>query len=292
MSNERNARGRVWAVGRSLWTGLLAGCMATAAAADPGSRLWGTGGVTSVAGASGGGLTSWGVLNGYASDGQWGASLALSTATFDDYDLTVVGAAYNWNNRLALSLSRQRLNLETLGGELEQTVAGAKLRLFGDVLYGRWGQWSLSLEHGRLDDFSLPSAVGASERSGTDVILSGSKVFFAAVAGRNIILNAAVRGSRANQAGLLGYGSDRRSQYSWLGELSGGVFLDRRWLLGAEYRQKPDNLDFAREDDWHDLFLVYIPNRSVAVTAAWVDLGSIAGLGGQRGPYLSLQATF
>lgn len=267
-------------------------CLAMGAHAEPGSRLWGTGGVTTIAGASGGGLTSWGVLNGYASNDEWGASLALTSATFDDYGLTVAAAALNWNNRLALSLTRQRLDLQTLGGELEQDVVGLKLRLFGNVLYSDWGQWSLAVEHGRLDDFALASAVGAQDRSGTDVVLAGSKLFFAAIAGRNLLVNGGMRVTRANQVGLLGYGGDRESDYQWLGEVSGGLFLTRQWLLGAEYRQKPDNLGFAREDSWQDLFIAYIPNRSVAVTAAWVDLGSVAGLSDQTGPYLSLQATF
>lgn len=273
----------------SLIFGLL---LSSAVLADPGSRLWGTGGVTTIAGASGGGLTSWGLLNGYASNDEWSTTLALTQASFDDYDLTVAGASVSWSNRLALSVSRQRLELQTLGGELEQDVLGVKVRLFGDALYGDWGQWSLALEHGRLDDFSLASAVGARDRNGTDFILSGSKVFFAAIAGRNLLLNLGVRASEANQVGLLGYGSAEDNGYELLAEVSGGVFITRQWLLGAEYRQKPDNLAFAREDDWQDLFLAYIPNRSIAVTAAWADLGSVAGLAGQDGPYLSLQATF
>ena len=101
-----------------------------------------------------------------------------------------------------------------------------------------------------------------------------------------------MRASKANQVGLLGYGGDRRDHYQLLGEVSAGLFLTRSWLVGMEYRQKPDNLGFAREDDWRDVFVAYIPNRSLAVTAAWVDLGSVAGLDDQSGPYLSLQATF
>ena len=275
-----------------LFYALLLLTLAVGVEAEPGSRLWGTGGVTNIAGASGGGLTSWALLNGYASNDEWGASMALSRGAFDDYDLTVVAVAVNWNNRIALSLGRQQLDLLTLGVELEQDIFGAKLRLFGDVLYSDWGQWSLALEHGRLDDFSLPQAVGARDRNGTDFILSGSKVFFAAIAGRNLLVNAGLRASKANQVGLLGYGGDRRDHYQVLGEASAGLFLTRSWLVGMEYRQKPDNLGFAREDDWRDVFVAYIPNRSLAVTAAWVDLGSVALLNDQSGPYLSLQATF
>ena len=60
----------------------------------------------------------------------------------------------------------------------------------------------------------------------------------------------------------------------------------------VEYRQKPDNLGFAREDDWYDLFVAWFPSKHVAVVGAWADLGSIATLDRQRGAYLSLQVGF
>lgn len=62
--------------------------------------------------------------------------------------------------------------------------------------------------------------------------------------------------------------------------------------FGAEYRHKPDNLGFATENDWWDAFVAWVPDRRVSVTAAWTDLGDIAGLEDQRGLYLSLQGSF
>ncbi|MGQ3179095.1 MAG: DUF3034 family protein, partial [Blastomonas fulva] len=58
------------------------------------------------------------------------------------------------------------------------------------------------------------------------------------------------------------------------------------------YRTKPDNLAIAREDDWVDLFADYALTRNVTVTAAYVDLGSVATAEKQRGAFLSLQAAF
>ncbi|WP_288015492.1 DUF3034 family protein, partial [Blastomonas sp.] len=55
---------------------------------------------------------------------------------------------------------------------------------------------------------------------------------------------------------------------------------------------KPDNLAIAREDDWVDLFAAYALTRNVTVTAAYVDLGSVATAEKQRGAFLSLQAAF
>ena len=60
--------------------------------------------------------------------------------------------------------------------------------------------------------------------------------------------------------------------------------------VGFEWRQKPDNLSALTENNARDLFLVYFPNKRLSLTAAWVDLGDIAGAADQRGVYFSLQA--
>ena len=62
--------------------------------------------------------------------------------------------------------------------------------------------------------------------------------------------------------------------------------------MGGEYRTKPDNLRFARESDWWDLFVAWFPTKNLSATLAYVDLGSIAGRKRQQGVYLSLQAGF
>jgi hypothetical protein len=66
--------------------------------------------------------------------------------------------------------------------------------------------------------------------------------------------------------------------------------LSRRFALGVEYRTKPNNLSFAKESDWYDVFAAYAINKNLSVTAAYVDLGSIATFRNQRGVYISLQA--
>ncbi|WP_339803539.1 DUF3034 family protein [uncultured Marinobacter sp.] len=286
---------------RSLTAGpLLAGLLLTVTfqvSADPGSRIWATGGVTTIEGSAGGGLVPWALMAGYASDDEWGGTLNLSRAEFDDYTLSVAGAAVNWNNRIELSIARQTLDLDTLGAalaedELNQDIFGLKVRLFGDLLYTDYGQWSLGLQHKRQRNFTVPDAIGARSQQGTDVYLAGSKLFFAAILDRNLLVNATLRGTKANQGGLLGFGGDRNNSYEAMFETSVGLFLNRSWLLGAEYRQKPDNLDFASEDDWWDLFVAWVPDRRLSVTAAWVSLGDVAGLEDQRGLYLSLQGSF
>jgi len=283
-----------------LTLGLFASPVATA---DVGSRIWATGGVTTIEGSAGGGLVPWAMLGSYADDEEWGGTLALGRAEVDDYTLSVAGAGLNWNNRVEVTVARQTLDLDSLvfalkdgfaleQDELNQDIFGLKVRLAGDVLYSPWGQWSAGVQHKRQRDFTVPNAIGARDDSGTDVYVSGSKLFFAAVFGRNLLVNATVRGTRANQGGLLGFGGDRNNGYEAMAEGSVGVFINRQWLLGAEYRQKPDNLSFAREDDWWDVFIAWVPDRRLAVTAAFVNLGDVATLKDQQGVYLSLQGSF
>lgn len=257
-----------------------------------GSRLVATGGVTQIEGAAGGGLSPWGVLAGTASEGEWAVTTTRSIARLDDFSLDVSGVAANWNDRLEVSFARQRLGLDTLGNKLEQDIHGVKLRLFGDVLFRPWGVWSLGLQHKRLDDARLARAVGARSTSGTDVYLSGSKLLFDALAGRNLLVNLTIRSTNANQGGLLGFGGDRQASRSLVAEGSLGLFLTPNWVVGMEYRQKPDNLGFAEEDHWQDLYSAYFFNKHVSLTGAWLDLGSIAGLDDQQGGYLSLQVAF
>ena len=101
-----------------------------------------------------------------------------------------------------------------------------------------------------------------------------------------------VRHSRANQLGLLGFGGDLDNDRAFLFEGSIGILLRRDLVIGYEYRQKPDNLGFADEDDWHDAFLAWFPNKHLSLTGAWVDLGSVGGRSGQDGFYLSLEGSY
>ncbi|WP_374558178.1 DUF3034 family protein [Thermomonas sp.] len=269
-----------------------------AANADDG-RLLATGGATQIEGSAGGGIVPWAVLSGYGTAGQHGGTAFATRVDTGDYALTSYGAAYAWDNRLELSYARQRFELGELQrrlslptGRFDAEVVGAKLRLGGDLVYTVMPQVSLGVQYKRQLDFAIPRAVGARDDRGIDAYLSASKLFLAAVADRNLLLNATVRSTRANQAGLLGFGGDRKAGRSLVLETSAAVLLDPRWAVGVEYRQKPDNLGFAREDDWRDAFVAWFPNKHVAVVAAYADLGSIATLDRQRGAYLSLQASF
>jgi hypothetical protein len=106
------------------------------------------------------------------------------------------------------------------------------------------------------------------------------------------MVDATVRATKANQMGLLGFGGDKNNNYQPEFEGSAGYLLTRKWVVGAEYRTMPDNLGFAKQDNWLDVFTAYTLNKNLSLTLAYADLGSIATFQHQRGVYVSLQAGF
>jgi hypothetical protein len=256
-----------------------------------GSRILGTGGVSPIEGGSGGGLLSWSTITGYGSAAEVGTTAFATTVQVDDFQLQTMGAAVGYDNRVELSFARQKLYVEPLDLDLKQDVFGAKVRLVGDILYTPWPQISLGVQHKRNGTFAVPRALGAKERNGTDIYLSAAKLWFDGLAGRNVFTNVTLRRTQAAETGLLGFGGPK-SGYDFVFESSVALFLNDHWVLGYEYRQKPEVLDAVSEHDWQDLFVAWIPNKHVAVVAAWVELDQIADLASQNGGYLSVQAAF
>ncbi|ERH54166.1 hypothetical protein O203_07065 [Ectopseudomonas chengduensis] len=278
---------------------LLGLCLCAELAAAGEGRLLATGGATSLEGAAGGGITPWAVLAGYGERGEWGADVFATRVETGDYRLDVAGVAAAYGNRIELSYARQRFDLGTLARDLRlpdnslsQDVLGLKLRLAGDLIYDRLPQIALGLQHKRQRDFLVPSLVGVQRREDSEGYLAASRLILGGAFGYNLLLNANLRYSRANELGLLGFGGDRRDRHSWLKEGSVAVLLDRHWAVGIEYREKPDNLSFAGESDWADLFVGYFPNKNLALVLAYARLGEIATLDNQDGVYLSVQGSF
>ncbi|MDX1569185.1 MAG: DUF3034 family protein [Xanthomonadales bacterium] len=262
-----------------------------------GSRLLATGGVVPVEGGGGGGIVPWAVLSGYGSETEAGGSVTYSRLDTDDYAVAVYAAAYSWDNRLELSLARQEFELGTLrrliglapNAKLRQNIVGLKYRVTGDVVYTPWPQISLGVQYKKNLDPAVPLAVGARDDADFDAYVSACKLFLASLAQRNLLTCGTLRYTRANQGGLLGFGGDGGTGRELHAEVAVALLLNRRFAVGAEYRSKPDNLGFAREDRWYDLFAAWFPSKRWSVTAAHVDLGSIAGLTDQTGVYVSAQ---
>ena len=280
----------------------LIGCLGALtlqpALADNG-RLIATGGASNIEGAAGGGITPWAVLAGYGEQHEWGATAFATTVNLPDYRLDVAGVALAYDNRVELSFARQRFDLGSLVHKLNlpedslgQDVLSLKVRLFGDVIYDALPQVALGLEYKHQTDFEIPRLVGAKRNSDVEGYLAASRLFMGAAFGYNVLVNGGVRYSRANETGLLGFGGDRRDRRSLLKEGSLALLLNPRWAVGVEYREKPDNLSFAGESDWADVFVGYFPNKHVSFVLAYSRLGEIATLDHQNGTYLSVQGSF
>lgn len=262
-------------------------------------RLLATGAVGQIEGTAGGGIVPMAVLSGYGTRDESGGAAFYSAARTDDFGLTVLGASWTWQNRVEFSVARQELDITPISNALgvgkpwlKQNILGMKIRVAGDVIYSDMPQIALGIQYKHHQDFFIPQAAGARKDSGTDLYLAATKVWLGGLWGYNVLLNGVVRATKANQGGLLGFGADKRDSYQAQYEVSAGVFLHSHWLVGGEFRAKPDNLSFAREDHWRDVFVAWFPDKQWSITAAWVDLGSIAGLGDQQGWYVSVQGSY
>ena len=268
--------------------------LALSGAALAGDRLVATGGATQIEGAAGGGLVPWAVIAGYGTRDQIGITAFHSNIAIDDFNLKSTGIAVGFSDRIELSLAHQLFNLgSTMPGQsIRQDVVGAKIKIAGDAIYDQdsWmPQIAVGLQHKRNRDIAIPIALGARHATGTDYYMSATKLAFAGLAGSNVLMNATLRATKANQLGLLGFGGDRRDRYQVEFETSAAIFLTDNFAIGAEYRFKPDNLRVFREDNYFDFFAAWFVNKHVSLTAAYARLGQVADKAKQNGVYLSLQ---
>ena len=251
-------------------------------------KLLATSGLVQIEGSGGGGIVPWATLSGYDTQDEISVSAVMTQVDLDDYRLNVMGVSASFYDRVEISAAHQRFDLKQLGGDIRQNVIGVKYRLYGDAVYSNFPQISIGLQHKKLEDGAIANLLGAdSSSSGTDYYIAATKIHLGAVAGFNAVWNVTARATKANQLGLLGFGGAQNSDHEIMLEASAGVLLSRNVAVGMEYRQKPDNLGLG-EEDWIDYFVSYIPNKHIALTLAWAELGSIAGAEDQNGLYLSI----
>ena len=276
-------------------------CPAQTAAQDgellPGGKLVLTNATSSIEGSSGGGIATWATIGGLETDRGIGVTGHATIIELPDYGWQSHGIAIGIANRVELSYARQNFDTRNVGAALglgrgytlNQDVFGAKLRVAGDLVYGDplMPQISIGVQHKRNLDGAVIRAVGAESASGTDFVVSASKLLLS----RSMLLSATARYTAANQTGLLGFGSGTRHDYAIEFEGTAAYQLSRRAVLGAEFRSKPDRLGLG-EDDWMDLFAAYAVTDNLTLTAAYADLGSIATFEDQRGAFLSAQLAF
>ncbi|MDO9313920.1 MAG: DUF3034 family protein [Burkholderiaceae bacterium] len=266
-------------------------------------------GVSSIDGTAGGGLTPWAMTGSYATGDSFGASAYLTRAVVQDYALTGYGAAVAWGDRVEVSIGRQDFHtgqsiapLGFPGLRLKQTIVGLKVRLAGDAILDSdrlMPQIAVGIQYKDLDAANFAPVLRSlgARTQGTDFYVSATKLFLA----QSVLLNGTLRATRANQNGLLGFGSSRQDDYRLQAEMSAALLLRKDVALGIEYRCKPDNLNGVafgrglREDDWKDAFIAWTPAKWVSLTLAYVDLGHIVPAltpKRQTGTYVSAQFSY
>jgi Protein of unknown function (DUF3034) len=286
--------GRRWMQGAQ-WYIVAAICAASSASA--GDRLLATGGLMSIEGSAGGGLTPWAVIAGLGTNEEVGASGFCTSVKPQDFALESCGIAVGIDNRLELSLDRQRFDLSSVvvGQAIDQTIVGAKVRVFGDVVVDQdhlWPQMALGVQWKDNTSFDLvPKTVGARRAAGLDVYVAATKLWLDGPFGHSWVADVTLRYSEANQLGILGFGGDLGT-YHLLPEGSLGIFVTDHLIVGGEYRKKPSNLSAFREDDFKDAFIAYLPAKWLSLTVAYADLGNVADKPGQAGPYFSVQGSY
>jgi hypothetical protein len=268
-----------------------------------------TGGVTSIDGAAGGGLTPWAVIGSNATEGEFGATATASVVATRNYTMQVRGGLLAWDDRLELSLAQQDFATEATGRalglpglHLRMDILGAKVRVLGDAVLDS-DRWTPQVAAGvEIKDTYAGGlkptlqALGA-HTNGFDVYVSATKLFLA----QGVLVNGTLRMTKANQDGLLGFGGTGHDGYKLEPEFSVAWLARRTLAFGAEYRRKPDNLDPSllgaglKEDDWYDVFAAWAPTRHVSLTLAVVQLGRIVpavATKKQAGGYASAQLAF
>ncbi|MBC7786807.1 MAG: DUF3034 family protein [Methylophilaceae bacterium] len=264
-----------------------------------GDRLLATGGVTQIEGVAGGGLVPWALISGYGTDKQVGGSLFYTVAkTQGGFTADTGGFNVGVMNRVEFSFAQVKFGLSNAvpGQSIKLDTVGIKLRLTGDAVYdqdARLPQVAAGVLIKHNEDFNfVPKAIGAEHPSGVDYYVAATKLYLAAVAGRNLLLNVTLNATKANQFGILGFGGDKHNNYTLQPAFSAGLMLTDKVIVGAEYRAKPNNVSVFREQAAKDVYLAWFLVKNLSLTGAYVDLGNIANKENQHGWYFSGQILY
>lgn len=264
-------------------------------------RFLATGGVSTVEGSGGGGISPWALITGYGTRDSWGGNAHYTRVQTQDYSLGTYGVAIGVADRLELSVARQDFQGDLAPLNLlriKQDIVGLKVKLAGEAVYDQdraMPQVALGIMYkknkgiGGLGALGVTNVkqLGAKDDSGYDYYLSATKIWLE----RSLLVNGTLRTTKANQMGILGFGGDKNDHARLQPEISVAWLAHRTLAIGAEYRHKPHNLGVDPEKAYYDVFAAWFPNKNVSVTAAYANLGKITVFNPktQKGWYLSLQ---
>lgn len=233
-----------------------------------------TGGVVTVDGAGGGGITPWATISGYGTRDGINGGLHYTYAYLPNYSLSSYGATVGFYDRLELSYTRSTLptgstfntiglaaalvpgvvgdtGVEPFNTTIEMDVFGAKLRLFGDAVYTSDSlipQVAIGAFYKDNKNKELLNTLQAAKAKDWEAYISATKVYFPF----STLVNITGRYTAANQTGLTGFGFEDRTNGGTGGrdddkefrlEVSIATLVAKNTAFGAEYAQHGDFLD-------------------------------------------------
>jgi len=252
-------------------------------------RLLATGGVSTLEGAGGGGIVPWALITGYGTDRQIGGSVFGTFADSGKLYATSGGIAVGLFNRIEFSYARYSLNLgdqyipvvrDVLNhgsDTLSENIEGIKVRVLGDAIYDEYlPEVSAGVLFQQSQNKFLVNYIGA-KSTGETYYLAATKLLFDAFLGRDVLLDGDLIETKANQLGLLGFGSPTDDSYHAEFAGSAAILINRGLAIGGEYRTMPRDLKtVGHSGNYSDIFIAYFPCKHVSITGAYAFLGDIA----------------
>lgn len=233
-----------------------------------------TGGVATLDGSGGGGITPWATISGYATRDGVNGGLHYTWANLPSLQVSSYGPTIGLFDRVELSYNYSHLSLQALAGQLavltNAQVAGqpvfpdtglpawnptlplenygAKVRLFGDAVYtsDSWiPQVAVGGIYTRNKNPELLKTLSAAKDQDWEAYVAATKIFFPL----STLVNVAARYTAANQRGFTGFGgcntdrSECQADKEVRFEASIAYLLAKNTAIGGEYQQHGGNLD-------------------------------------------------
>ncbi len=264
--------------------------------------------VANIDGQAGGGLVPWALLSS-------GPTVAYTHIGTQNLDINSLAINTSFSNRVEVSYAHNMLNdsapVLNAGGALVGNNTdnvdnfGIKVKL--NDMSDSMPQFALGAVYKKASGnlaSTLNTALGVNTSS-TDVYGAVSKIVN--MAGKNVLLNGVLRATKANALGLLDFGGGNTAGastgYKIEPELSAEIFAASNVVVGAEYRRQPNyamagtaQATYLSQNSAYDFHVVYVANSNFSLTAAYVNLGTVApvanGYTRQNGMFLQGQVNF
>ena len=225
-------------------------------------KVLATGGVITVDGAGGGGITPWATISGYETKDGINGGVHYTWVYLPDYSLNSYGVTVGFFDRLELSYTNSTLptgsTFDTVGlltstlglntgidpfnTTIKMDIFGAKLRLFGEAIYDSdnlMPQVAIGGFYKDNKNVDLLRTLQAAKAKDWEAYICATKIFFPI----NTLVNVTARYTNANQTGLTGFGGPKGDKKEIRPEVSIAYLLAKNTAIGGEWQKHGDNQD-------------------------------------------------